>query len=299
MKVVLITGANGFIGKNLVSYLNKHYPEAQIKTISRQTTGKDSITYKSFKYGTYQREFLEDVTDIVHLAAIAHQFGYSEQENLDEINIEYPAKLLSVMKQMNLQKFIFLSSISVSLLDQGIYLDTKIYAETKKRAESELIKVHNDSNAQVVIVRPPMVYGYSAPGNFRKLIKLMRFPLPLPFGLMDFNKPAIHVTNLVSALAAIIFSNQIPTSKNLIYEVTDPFKISFAQYLKKLNKAVHGRSLIFPLKLSFLQAVLKFIGKNSLYEKLVLTYVISNKNFEKDFNWPKPITQENMFDDLV
>lgn len=136
MKVVLITGPNGFIGQHLVDYLKKTHADYKIKTISREAHSPDSISYQDFISNNYDSTFFDDVTDVVHLAAIAHKFGFNDQAQLDEININYPARLLEVLKTKSLEKFIFMSSVAVSLLEKGIVLDTKAYAETKKNGRS-------------------------------------------------------------------------------------------------------------------------------------------------------------------
>ncbi len=293
MKVILVTGANGFIGKNLIDYL-KLDSSVTIKTISRESKSSLGISYEDFMKNNYNSIFFDDVTHVIHLAAIAHQFGFEDQELLDEVNVKYPSRLLEILKYRKLKRFIFLSSVAVSLLEKGIVMDTKVYAETKKRAENALYRAQQGSEVEVDIIRPPMVYGPKAPGNFAKLIKLLRFPLPLPFGKMAFHKPAIHVSNLVSAIGAMVFSQNYQRGLK-VYELADPFKIEFSQYLKNLNTAVGGKALIFPLPLSFLRFFLKLIGKRQLFEKLVLTYSVSNDKFEHDFDWPKPIDREKMF----
>ncbi|QDK43234.1 hypothetical protein DOM21_17580 [Bacteriovorax stolpii] len=297
MKVVLITGPNGFIGQHLVDYLKKTHPEYKIKTISRESRSSDSISYNNFVSDNYDSTFFDDVTDVVHLAAIAHQFGFNDQSQLDEINIHYPAKLLLALKNKSLRKFIFMSSVAVSLMEKGIVMDTKVYAETKKRAEAGLIKAQQNSNVKLIFVRPPMVYGNGAPGNFEKLIKLLKYPLPIPFGSMRFQKPAIHVINLVSAISAMLNSQNLKNNLN-VYELSDPFKVGFNQYLRRLNAAIGGKALIIPFPLALLKLLLSVLGRKQLYEKLVLTYQVSNEKIEQDFDWPKPIDQGKMFNDL-
>ncbi len=297
MKVILVTGANGFIGKNLIAYLKQQDASLKIKTISRESKDSSSISYDDFIANKYDNTFFDDVTEVVHLAAIAHKFGFDDQTQLNEVNVVYPARLLEVLKYKNLKRFIFLSSIAVSLLEQGIVLDTRAYAETKKMAESALYKAQQGSDVEVIILRPPMVYGPGAPGNFARLIKLLRFPLPLPFGSMAFHKPAIHVLNLVSAIRAIVWTQNSQEGIK-VYELADPFKIEFSQYLKKLNTAMKGKALIFPMPLSLLKFLLKLVGKKQLYEKLVLTYNVPNHKIDHDFDWPKPVDREKMFNNI-
>lgn len=114
---------------------------------------------------------------------------------------------------------------------------------------------------------------------------------------MTFQKPAIHVLNLVSAITSMIQSQNLK-GNSYVYELSDPFKIGFNQYLRNLNTAIGGKSLIIPFPLGLLKFLLSILGRKQLYEKLVLTYQVSNEKIEQDFDWPKPIDQAKMFGDL-
>jgi NAD dependent epimerase/dehydratase family enzyme len=142
-----------------------------------------------------------------------------------------------------------------------------------------------------------MVYGKNAPGNFKKLLKLLSFPILIPFGSMDFEKPVIHVTNLVSAISSVIKADK-NNCKSGVYEISDPFALKFNNFLINLNSSISGNAIIIPFPLKILQVLFLIIGKNNLYRKLILSFKISNNKFDNDFNWPKLVDRDNMFDDI-
>jgi nucleoside-diphosphate-sugar epimerase len=297
LKAILITGANGFIGKNLIEHLNLTNPDYKIKAISRFGNKSNILSYNDFINDKYSSEFFEDITDVVHLAAVAHKFENLNFEEINKLNIEYPIKLINILKNKSLEKFIFMSSIGVTLIDQGIFLDTKAYAESKKKAEEKLIEAVVKTKAKVISLRAPMVYGKNAPGNFKKLLKLLSFPILIPFGSMDFEKPVIHVTNLVSAISSVIKADK-NNCKSGVYEISDPFALKFNNFLINLNSSISGNAIIIPFPLKILQVLFLIIGKNNLYRKLILSFKISNNKFDNDFNWPKLVDRDNMFDDI-
>lgn len=297
MRVILITGANGFIGKNLIEYLNHIYPEFKIKTISRVSNDPSVPSYDDFMREDYSVEYFDDVTDVVHLAAVAHKFDDLNYEEINKVNVEYPTKLIKLLKLKSLEKFIFMSSIGVSLFEQGIFLDTKVYAESKRLTEKKLSDEIENTNIKIVCIRAPIVYGKDAPGNFKKIIKLLNFPIILPFGAMDFEKPMIHIKNLVSAIASVIIVDS-ERCRGGVYEISDPFEIKFNDFLKKLNISVCGRAIIIPFPLKILNLLMLIVGKKNLYRKLVLSFKVSNNKFDQDFNWPKLVDKDTMFDDI-
>ena len=298
MGVLLITGATGFIGKNLIDYIKVNHADYKIKTISQTLSNENSISYNDFVNNNYSRDFFDDVTDVIHLAAIAHKFSFDDEKQLQEINVNYPAKLFRVAAEKSLNTFVFLSSISVRLLEENIILETKQYAFTKKSAELELTSCARAfPETKLIILRPPMVYGKNAPGNFEKLIKLMKYPVGLPFGNMMFNKPSVHVKNLVSALTTSL-KNHKADKGVFIYELADPFIVPFNEFLMNLNKAINGRAFIISFPLFLLSFLLKCLRRRKLFEKLMLTYTVSNKRFIEDTNWAPAIERNIMFKDL-
>lgn len=292
-KTILITGASGFIGQNLLRVLCQN-DEFKIKTISKTLRDDSNLSYENFISHNFDKIFFEDVAIVIHLASIAHIPGFSDKDELTKVNVLYPELLLR--SAINCKTFIFISSAGVKLLEKGIVLDTANYAESKLQAEKRLIKYNQEfEKTNLVILRPPMVYGNKAPGNFGKLIKLMSFPLIIPFGSMKMVKPSIHVENLVSSIKAVVDAEQIERYSVQVLEITDPFQLKFNIFLSKLKKDYKLKALLMPCPLILLKLFLNILGKTDLYNKLILSYELSNTEFEKKYKWYPPRNEFNLF----
>jgi nucleoside-diphosphate-sugar epimerase len=299
-KVVLLTGANGFIGSHLLVELKKLYPQWRIKTISRRpVTGVEAwLSFEDFKNSAIPAGFFSDVNQVVHLAAVAHKKTGYDLGELEDVNVAYLEKLLSYLENPPTEKIIFLSSFAVSLLEKNILLDTFAYAEAKKRAEQALHSFGKKraNSFEIVVLRPPMVYGKGAPGNFATLVRFLALPIPLPFKSFRSPRTSIHVKNLTSAIRCVLES---PVQKGIsTFEISDPWRESLYQFLSDLKHVISGKAKLIAFPPAFLALLLRVIKKEGLYEKLALETHIDNSPFLSRYSWNPPIRFEERFNDL-
>lgn len=284
---ILITGAGGFVGTHLVDHLVK--AGYSLKFISRKKhPAGETILFDEFMSDKFDTHFFDDVSVVVHLAAVAHSFNLPAEEEIDKIGISYTEKILKAVKPEVLQKVIYLSSIAVSLLDKNIILDTYQYGISKKRSE-ELLMNFNDSNNnryQVTVLRPPLVYGKNAPGNFLKLLNLIKKPVVLPFGSFTNKRSFLFIDNLVSAIDTVIKAN-VPGGFR-VYEISDPWLCTLSSFMKDFKKASHAKAILMPFPMSLLGLILTALGKKSLYQKLALELIVDSEKFKRDYQW-KPL----------
>lgn len=291
-KKILITGAGGFVGSNLTKFLiDAGY---SLKFISRKK-GQfgEVLIYDDFINGRYDKSFFSDVGTVIHLAAIAHNFNIPSMEELDEVNQHYTQKLLAALHKEALEKFIYLSSIAVSLLEKDIVVDTRQYGISKQKAENLLIEFfkENDPKTQLVILRPPLIYGKNAPGNFLKLLNILKKPIVLPFGSLDSKRSFLFIKNLLSAIETVVESKAVSGSH--IYEVSDPWIETTSSFMKAFKKVTGAKAVIVPLPKFLLKTLLTLVGKKSIYDKLALELVVDNEKFNRDFNW-KPLYKNQL-----
>lgn len=299
-KTVLVTGPNGFVGRQLILDLKTQHPNWKIKVISRSEVAgvAETLDYESFRHGRFDHSFFKDVDSVVHLAGLAHKFHELKLEELDSVNVDFLREILSVLNIDVLHKFVFLSSYSVSLLERGVILDTVMYAKTKQKGEELLDHwFHKTSQKfEVVILKPSMVYGRGAPGNFDKLIRLLSLPVPLPFGSFQVPRSFIHVKNLSSAIVQIL---KCSTREGFsTWEISDPWVETFSGFVSDLNRTVQGRAKVFLFPLSVLKLCLILVGKKGLFEKLILSFKIDASPFMSRYDWRPPVNFENRFKDL-
>lgn len=283
-KKILITGAGGFVGSNLTKYLT--ISGYSLKIISRTPNSfGDVVVYDDFMSGKYDKTFFDDVGVVIHLASIAHNFNIPSIEEMDKVNQHFTKKLLKALNIEILEKFIYLSSIAVSLLEKEVLIDTYQYGISKQKAEQLLIKFFKDFNSKgkLVILRPPLIYGKNAPGNFLKLLNLLKKPLPLPLGSLNSRRSFLFVGNLLSAIKGIIESKS--PEKGPVYEISDPWVVTTSSFMRSFKAVTKAPAIIIPMPKFLLKAFFTLLGKKSIYEKLNLELVVDNSKFDQDFNW--------------
>lgn len=269
MKKILITGANSYIGTNLEEWLNRYNGEYKVSTIDlRDETWRN----KDFS--------LFDV--VFHVAGIAHEKETKNNKELYyKINRDLSYETAKKAKKEGVKQFIFLSSMSVYGLENGvIYKDTlpnpkSNYGKSKFQAE-ELIKTLNDDSFSVAIIRAPMVYGKGCKGNYPKLAK---FALRIPF-FPDINnkRSMIYIFNLCEFIRLSIDNNSsgIFFPQNSEYVKTSE--------LVSLIAETHGKKIKL---IRILNPIIKLLGLlnfkliNKVFGDLV--YDMSLSDFVKDY----------------
>ena len=184
---LLITGATGFIGRHLVPALagHGHKVVAALRRPMALSPLIDQVLIKDLADGVDWMPLLQGIDVVIHLAALAHQPNDVKETLFDKINRQATADLARATARTG-ARLIFVSSIAAQsgpssdavLTENDPCLPSTAYGRSKLDAEIDIAA----SGAQYVILRPTLVYGRGAKGNMRKLIRLARLPLPLPFG---------------------------------------------------------------------------------------------------------------------
>lgn len=201
---VLLTGSTGFVGRHLVAKhgIFKHVVRTNDVNFLSSVYIVESINAK-----TNWSNAFEGVDVVIHLAGLAHSEHHSTLHYQD-VNVDGTLKLASEARKAGVQRFVFVSSIGVNgISTQSDPFSIKFapaphndYARSKYEAELGLKKIAKETGLEVVIVRPTLVYGPNAPGNFGMLTKLVRKLPVLPFGLANNRRDFISVQNLADLL---------------------------------------------------------------------------------------------------
>lgn len=232
MTWTLVTGASGFVGSYLLQELQKQ--GIRVKGVSR--TAKTGL----FQVPTYGPEMdwaplLGDVDTIIHLAARVHLTRDRARDPLSEFrkaNVEATLHLARAAAQAGVRRFIFVSTIKVNgettKAAQPFRADDPPapqgpYAVSKAEAEAALFDLGTHSGMEVVVIRPPLVYGQGAKGNMATLEKWGKFHPPSPFGSIKNRRSLVHLSNLSSAILA---AHQRKEAANQIFLVADSQPIS-------------------------------------------------------------------------
>ena len=292
---ILVTGKTGFVAKKLCQRLKE---ENLVVTTTTRNADNDPLNFQvgDLNSNTDWSRALEEVDVVVHLAARVHVMQETSKDPYKEFmtsNFEATKKLAEEAYKQGVKKFIFMSSIFVN----GLSTDTRPFSEkdtpnpqndyalSKLKAEEYLIETYANSKMSVVIIRPPMIYGRDAKGNWESLIKVCRLRLPLPFKSFNKNKRNfIYVENLTSFIFRVITKEP----KTGIYTIGDNEAISTYEFVNQICKGLGNKPYLFSIP--FLEKILSVLGKKEIYDKLASNLVINNIKAKEDFDWELPYT---------
>ena len=209
---ILITGANGFVGSALCDYLKKAGHEVR-RAVRVQDGLVDTVEINESTSLAKVEESLVGVECIIHLAGRAHFLGKinpDKEAAYKETNVEFTKRLALLAHHVGVHRFVFVSSIKVCgeestggpLTEKAVPSPVDIYAISKWEAEQALRAIEQETGLEVVIIRPPLVYGEGVKANFLKLLSAVRLGIPLPFSLLANKRNFVYLQNLVSALTA-------------------------------------------------------------------------------------------------
>lgn len=291
---ILLTGSSGFIG----SYLKF---DIDIKSIViRQNeieNCKSSYKINGLTKNTCWDNAFNNIDCIIHLAGLAHSNRFSESD-YNSVNTQGTLKLANDAAKAGVKRFVFVSSIGVNgsstenekpFSHNSEVKPHNVYAKSKLDAEIGLQQIAEETGLEVVIVRPTLVYGPNAPGNFGLLTKLVaKLPL-LPFGLVSNKRNFIAVQNLVDLLLTCA---KHPDAAGHIFLASDGESISTKQFTNAIAKGLNKSIYQLPVPTSIMRLGAKLIGKKSMSEQLLDNLEVDSSNTFDVMGWRAPYTME-------
>ena len=298
---ILLTGATGFIGRALIVELIQQ--NFNISIVVRQKTNLFPDKVKQFVIGDFEGHpdfsaSLAEVDCVIHLAGKAHVTDKSKALILGEfrkINTELTLNLAKQTIESGVKRLVFLSSIGVNgnqannaFLEGDTPNPQEPYAISKYEAEQGLLKLAKNSSLEVVIIRPPLVYGNNAPGNFGRLIQWAgaKIIFPLPLGAVNNARSLIAIDNLVSFIVTCTLH---PKAANEIFMISDNETLSTTQLFKKIAKAFNKKALLLPVPVSWMIFVAKLLGKEADAIRLFSSLIVDGNKARDLLDW-HPVT---------
>jgi len=259
---IAVTGADGFIGRELCGVLRSSGHE--VKTLGRSNQcGTSSLADRMGWRGV-----LSGVDAVIHLAGRAHVMKETVHHPLDEfrkINVDGTLCVAQAAVDAGIRRFVFVSSIGVLGSDSGSAAfseetapaPAEPYAVSKHEAELALRRLEARTGLEVVIVRPPLVYGAHVKGNFYRLLRLVAMGIPLPLGSVANHRSFVGVTNL-SELLLLCASRQIGAQR--LYVVSDGHDLSTPELLGMLASRMKRPKRIFQFSTTILRHSAALLG---------------------------------------
>ncbi|MBF0236062.1 MAG: NAD-dependent epimerase/dehydratase family protein [SAR324 cluster bacterium] len=298
METICITGSNGFIGKCLME-------EASV------------LNFSTYVWTKNEPDKLGHSQAIVHLAARVHQmkdFSFNPLQEFHQANCGLTLDLAKNGLEAGIKKFLFLSSVKImgeNPIQQTIYTEQDIpfpddpYGISKWEAEQGLLELFTQqSNAQCIILRLPMVYGPGNKGNMLPLLKAVSRGIPLPFGSTKGKRSMIYVKNVCDAILTILQDSTPNRPPVQTYFINDNNDLTSGELYSLISQAYTGKKGVFSLPEILFRfggevgsRFEKLFGKrvpinNEIVSRLFDPYRFSCEKFCKDYDWTPPYTPE-------
>lgn len=297
---VALTGATGFVGRCVSKDLK--CAGAQVLEIGRSPSAPDAEFFQieSLDGNTDYGQSLIGCDVVIHLAARVHVMHDKAENPLAEfqvVNLHGTINLAKQAAQSGVKRFVYVSSIKVNgeRTTDSVFTELDApqpkdpYALSKWQAEQALRQIEQETGMEVVIVRPPLVYGPGVKANFYNLMKLIKRRLPLPVGSISNRRSMIFVENLADAL---ILCSKHSAAAGQTYLVSDGLDISTPQLINGLALAMGVRSRVFPFSLRLMRFIARILGKEPVVDRLGESLVVSSDKIRQELDWRPPYTME-------
>ena len=302
MGSILVTGAGGFVGKALCDLLVDN--GMSVRAVLRSTAVEDSvidcISIGDIDGNTDWSSALEDIDCVVHLAARVHVMNEESSDPLEafrRVNTAGSEKLARDAAKAGVRRLIYLSTIKVNgEQTYDIPFNEKVelapidpYGLSKWEAENSLRKVSAETGMEVVIIRPPLVYGPGVKGNFLTLLKLISKGVPLPLASVKNKRSLVALSNLVDLIRECIVK---PCAAGEAFLVSDDDDLSTAELIKVIAQSMGKSSRLVPVPLSLLSCGAAVIGKKAIAARLLGSLQVDTSNTKRVLGWKPPYSVE-------
>ena len=301
MAVIAVTGANGFVGRALTEALSKLGHD--VRGLVRSGSSGDALVVGDIGAETEWSEALSGVDTVVHCAARVHVMSDDASDPLAafrEVNTAGTRRLACQAVEAGVKRLVFVSTIKVNGETTIYYPDSATrftafdspdpddaYAISKWEAEIALHEIAAESDLEVVIVRPPLVYGLGAGGNFRQLVELVRRQIPLPLGLVDNRRSLIALPNLVDLLVCCAAHPDAPGETFLASDGDD---LSTPDLVRRLATAMQRKARLVPVPLALLRVAGRLTGQRDKIERLMGSLQVDIGHTCERLQWQPPTT---------
>jgi len=301
---VLVTGANGFIGRAFCSHMQSlnHEVVAAVRrpcgVNNEYVVGDGLAAWASALAGC-------DV--VVHLAGRAHVMRDDVGDPIQAFraaNVDATAQLAAAAVQAGVRRFVFMSSIKVNgeradlsrpFTPEDMPAPEDAYGVSKWEAEQALQSIAAASKMELVIIRPPLVYGPGVKGNFAKLIQWVRAGVPLPLGAVHNKRSMVGLENLVEFTALCANRAETPQAAGHVFLVSDCDDISTTDLLRRVAMAYDRKAWLIPVPSALLYKLALLLGRPTAIERLLGTLTVDCSKTFKLLGWrPKVSMAEQL-----
>ncbi len=303
--MILVTGSSGFVGQSLIKRLATDFQPNSIIAVVRNQRFHLHEEVRSVEIADLSAEndlskILQEVNVVVHCAGRAHVMNDRCIDSLAEfrrINVDGTVNLARQAAVARVKRFIFLSSIKVNgeftEIGKPFAADDEPapedpYGISKFEAEQGLLQIASNSGMEVVIIRPPLVYGPGVKANFESMMRWLARGIPLPLGAVTRNRRSlVALDNLIDLIVTCLNHRQ---AANQIFLVSDDEDISTADLLMRMSKDLGRTTCLYYVPLAILKIGASLVGRKDVYQRLCGSLQIDISKTKKLLDWKPPIT---------
>lgn len=295
---ILVTGANGFVGSGLCSALVKR--SMDFRPAVRRRLHGHGCEIGDIGAQTDWSKALTGCEAVVHLAARVHVMDDQAANPLAafrETNVEATINLAHQAVRHGVRRFVFVSSIKVNgettqhapFKASDVPAPQDAYGQSKLEAELALQQISRETGLEVVIVRPPLVYGAGVGANFLRLMQLVQKGIPLPLGAIHNLRSLIALDNLVDLL---IVCAENPAAAGRTFLVSDDHDVSTPELVRMLATAMGRRARLVPVPAGCLAAGAALLGKSAAADRLLGSLQVDIRETRSVLGWEPVVSTE-------
>ncbi|CAK2563328.1 UDP-glucose 4-epimerase [Vibrio crassostreae] len=298
---VLVTGSTGFVGSRVVE-LAEEFDWEVVSVLRNATQAKaNCFLVSSIGASTDWSGALEGVDCVVHCAARVHQMKETEQDALIAYRDTNTLGTLNLAKQaaeVGVKRFVFVSSIKVNgeftepdspFLPNLDNIPRDPYGLSKYEAEVELAKLSKDTGLEVVIIRPPLVYGPGVKANFLSMMRLIEKGIPLPFGAIHNKRSLVYLDNLSSL---ILTCCDHPSAPGYTFLASDDHDVSTTQLMRTIALSMGKSPRLAPIPMSWIQLAAAVLNKKHIAQRVCGSLQVEIRTTKEILGWKPPVNFE-------
>lgn len=300
---ILLTGATGFLGTRLAGEIARKGGHGLTCAVRRAGSARygTELVVNGLDAGTDWSDAVRNQNVVVHAAARAHVMKEGMADPLSEyrrVNVGGTIKLARQAAEAGVRRFVFISSIKVNgestvagnpFTAQDIPAPSDPYGISKMEAENGLSQIARDTGMELVVIRPPLVYGPGVKGNFASMIKMVEKGLPLPLGAVYNQRSLVSLDNLVDFIVTCI---DHPAAANEVFLVGDGRDLSTTELLREVGKAMGVPARLIPVPAGVLMFTARVFGKKEVADRVLGSLQVDISKARRLLNWEPALSVE-------
>jgi UDP-glucose 4-epimerase len=307
MPEILVTGATGFIGKAVVQRLLQEDQTRRVAVAVRRNVQQWPARVLPYLTGNLEPAAdwsvaLEGISIVVHCAARVHVMAETVKNPLAEfrrVNVQATENLARQAAAVGVRRFVYVSSIKVNgeatQLGHPFTADDVVaplddYGVSKMEAEQCLREIAQNTGMEVIIIRPPLVYGSGVKGNFANMIRWLKRGVPLPLGAINNLRSLVSLDNLVDLIHTCLTH---PAAVNQTFLVSDGEDLSTTELLRRMGQALGRPALLIPVPVGWFKLVAALVDKPDVAQRLCGSLQVDIEKNWRLMGWTPPLTLDD------